>query len=34
MIRWAELGFERSFLAYPITDEVATFDNARRVSYF
>lgn len=32
--RWAQLGFERSFLAYPTTDELATYDNARRVSYF
>jgi uncharacterized protein with LGFP repeats len=33
-VRWAQLGHERSYLGYPITDELPTYDNARRVSFF
>jgi hypothetical protein len=33
-IRWAELNHERGFLGYPISDEEATYDKVRRVSFF
>ena len=32
--RWAALGWERSYLGYPMTDELATFDGAGRVTKF
>jgi hypothetical protein len=32
--RWAELGWERSVLAYPITDELTTPDGVGRYSHF
>src|SRR4051794_18974878 len=30
--RWKELGFEQSYLGYPMTDEIGTFDGGGRVS--
>jgi hypothetical protein len=32
--RWSELGFEKSYLGYPISDEIGTFDGGGRVSKF
>ncbi|MEM7063420.1 MAG: hypothetical protein AAF572_09680 [Cyanobacteria bacterium P01_B01_bin.77] len=32
--KWADLGWERSFLGYPITDETATPDNIGRYNHF
>ncbi len=32
--KWASLGWEKSFLGYPITDEVSTCDGLRRLSFF
>jgi uncharacterized protein with LGFP repeats len=32
--RWASLGWERSFLGYPTSDELPTPDGVGRVSYF
>jgi hypothetical protein len=32
--KWAELGWERSYLGYPLTDEIATFDRGGRVTKF
>ena len=32
--RWANLGWELSYLGYPMTDEINTFDGAGRVSKF
>src|ERR1700722_9631111 len=32
--RWAELGFEKSYLGYPISEEIGTFDGGGRVSKF
>jgi len=32
--RWAELGWEKSWLGYPMTDEIDTYDGEGRVSKF
>jgi hypothetical protein len=32
--RWSELGWEQSYLGYPISDELGTFDGGGRVSKF
>jgi LGFP repeat len=32
--RWSELGWEKSYLGYPISDELGTFDGGGRVSKF
>jgi hypothetical protein len=32
--RWSELGWEKSYLGYPISDEIGTFDGGGRVSKF
>ena len=32
--KWAALGWEQSYLGYPMTDEIDTFDGAGRVSKF
>ncbi len=32
--RWAELGWEKSYLGYPMTDEINTVDGAGRVTKF
>src|SRR5262249_30511842 len=31
---WSKFGWEKSYLGYPITDEIHTFDGAGRVSKF
>lgn len=32
--RWAQLGWEKSYLGYPMTDEMDTYDTAAKVSKF
>jgi hypothetical protein len=32
--KWAQLGWEKSFLAYPVTDETSTPDNSGRYNHF
>lgn len=32
--KWSELGWEKSFLGYPMTDEISTFDDAGKVTKF
>jgi hypothetical protein len=34
LARWSELGAEKGYLGYPMTDEIGTFDGSGRVSKF